>query len=195
MKEKNIFIKKTMDDYSDELKRLIIDIGDELSKGIKDGFGYKIANMDDNEAGLYSFLKNQGYDLNYKEFLNFLNECKELIEANEMLLDEISLEGIDEELNEDELATVSGGKGFWKKNWKKIAVGVGVSLVVGAAIVLTGGVGAVVVGAMAMGAPAGFTMLAVAGATANATLVTGCAIAGVAGATSIAAGAVGSLVD
>lgn len=195
MEEKKIFIKETVNGYSDELKRLITDIGDELGKGIKDGFGYRIANINDDEAEVYSFLKNQGYEITYKEFSDFIGDCRDILEANELLIEEISIEEIDEELDDDELKVVAGGKGWFKKNWKKLAIGAGAALLLGAAIVATGGIGGVIVGATAMGAPAGFSMLAVAGATAHATLTTGCIIAGATGAASMIAGGIGNLID
>lgn len=195
MSEQVIYVSNNVKSYSETLRKLIGDISDELNKGIKDGFAFKLANVENEETETYNFIKNQGYDIKYKEFTEFVSDCKGMIEANEKILDDVSKEQITEELSDNDLEQVSGGKGWWKKNWSKVAMGVGAALVVGAVLVATGGLGAPLLAAGIASQGAMLPMIGMGVVTAHAGLATGCAIAAGAGAVGIAAGAIGNALD
>lgn len=141
MEELNL--KRGMEDYGDGIKKLLTDIKYEIENNIRDGIGIKLASENESEVKTYNFLKNQGYDMSYKEFYEFYKESQVIVENNYDLIEKALEEQESSELNDDELEVVAGGKGWFKKNWKKVAVGAGIALLLGAAIVVTGGLAGV----------------------------------------------------
>lgn len=155
--EYSIKINKDMNSYSNDIKRLIIDISREIEKDVKDGIAGILSSSKKNEVELYEFIKDQGYAITYKDYQEFYEDCKEMIEIN---LDEVEKmikneEASTEELSDDQLEIVSGGglKSFWKKHKKEILIGgaiVAALAITAVIVVATCGVGAAAVGTAAV---------------------------------------------
>ncbi len=136
MSEQMLYISKNAENYSVGLKKLITDISEEMNKGIKDGLAYKLASVENEEVKLYSFIKNEGYDISYKEFTGFISDAKDIITANADFIDsalaEKLSEQISEELSDSDLEQVAGGKMKW---WQWLLIGIAaVALVVACVI-------------------------------------------------------------
>ncbi len=199
MSEQVFYYSSNAQNYSDNLKKLLRDIYDEVDKGIQDGLAYKLAGVEDDESKVYSFLKNEGYDITYKEFSDFVNDCNDTIKVNGQLFQDVTNEQMTSELSDSDLEQVAGGM----KLWQKLLIGVGAALLVGA-IILTAGLAtpAVVAGTaggalatMSTSACFGLAVTAATGtATATAASVT-TIVAGGLGIASLAAGGIGAAVD
>ena len=184
MSEKVLYFTSDPIKYSENVKKLIHDINDEVIKGIKDGFAYKLASVENDEAKLYAFLKNEGYDITYKEFTGFINDCKDTIKLNEQFIHEATSEHSSVELSDSDLEQVAGGMNWWQ--W--LLVGIGAALVT-AAIILTAGLATPLIAAAATGvAVTGATVAGFVGAAAGVAVT-----AAVAGGVGIASAAVGGI--
>lgn len=135
MAEQMIYISKNAEHYSKGIIQMITDIAEEMMTGVKDGLAYKLANVENEEAKLHAFIKNEGYDITYKEFSDFIVDAKEIISLNSDLIESTLAEQIaehsSEELSDDDLEQVSGGKLKW---WQWLLVGVAAVAVVVACV-------------------------------------------------------------
>ena len=186
MSEITLQTARTFGDYPEGIQKLFLDIKEEVESGLKDGIGMRLASQKGEASEVYGFLKDQGYDITYKDFNIFYEDSLKIIEDNETALERMMEEQSTQELSDNDLEQVAGGSGWWKKNWKKVAIGAGAVLVVAAVTVMTCGVA----GVAAAGAAASMTgMGALAPAIATAS-VTGYVSAGMAavGIGAIAAG-------
>ncbi len=138
MRELTLKTNKTIDDYSEGIGKLLFDIADEIKNEVKDGIGIKLASQSGDEASVYNFLKNEGYDITYKDFLSFNQDSKKIVEENEDAIKNMLLEQKSEELNDNDLEQVAGGKMKW---WQWALIGVGAALVIAAATIVTCGMG------------------------------------------------------
>jgi len=86
MAEQVIYFSNNVRNYSKNIKKLIDDISEELSKGVKDGLASRISSVENDEAKLYSFVKNEGYAISYKEFSGFIADCKKRLKLMNNLL-------------------------------------------------------------------------------------------------------------
>ena len=137
----SITLNKGMNHYSNEIKRLIRDLMVEIEGDVKDGIAHMLSTSQNDEVGTYNFLKTEGYDINYKDYQEFHEDCMDIIETN---LDEIERmvraeENSNVELSDEQLETVAGGglKSFWKKHKKKIIVGAVIVVAVAAVATIT----------------------------------------------------------
>lgn len=162
MAEQILYISENAKNYSAGLKKLIQDISEEMTNGIKDGLAYKLARVENEEAKLYSFIKNEGYGISYKEFTGFLSDAKEIITANadfiEGALADTKMEQSSEELSDSDLEQVAGGGMKW---WQWLLVGIAAVAIVVACVCIasvvasvgaclaTVGVGAIAAGGLA----------------------------------------------
>jgi hypothetical protein len=182
MSEQVIYFSNNVRSYSKNLKTLIEDISEEMNKGIKDGFAFKLANVENDDAKMYSFLKNEGYDINYKEFTGFISDCRETIDANEQLIRKVTSEQNSEELSDSDLEQVAGGTSWWKL----MLIGIGAVLLL-AAVVLSAGLATPLLAAAAIGASsAALTSAVIAGSGA---VLIGCGVAAAVGTAAIITGA------
>ena len=191
MSEQILYISENTKTYSEALKSFVRSVFEELESGVKDGLAYQLSKADDNETEVFNFIKSQGFDIKYKEFFGFYEDCQEMIKANAELLESMPIEEEVVELDDTDLEQVAGGSGWWKKNWKKVAIGAGAALVVGAALVATGGLAAPIIGASVAAGGGMLPVIATGVIAAHSGLAAGCAIAAGAGGASIAAGALG----
>ncbi len=148
MSEQLIYVSNNAQNYSVGLKKMIMDLSEEMTNGIKDGLAYKLARVENDEAKLYSFVKTEGYDLTFKEFSGFISDAKDMITANEEFINDILSEKIaefeSEELDDNDLEQVVGGNLKW---WQILLICFAVVALVVACIIaapLVAGVGAAV---------------------------------------------------
>jgi lactobin A/cerein 7B family class IIb bacteriocin len=203
MAEQTLFISRNAVNYSTGLVKLINDISNEMTTGIRDGLASRLGGVENDEAKLYAFIKNEGYPISYKEFTSFLVDAKEMVQQNEAFIRgaaaDQTAESRSEELSDQDLEQVAGGGLPW---WAWLLIAAAALLVVAACLVcpvLIGVVGAGLGAAVAGGLGAGLTIGVVAGAalastsvviaTGAAVAVAGAVVAGVA----VVAGAAGGI--
>lgn len=168
--------------YSKNLIKLMEDISEEIRQGIKDGFAYKLANVENDNAKMYSFLKNEGYDINFKEFSSFIIDCRKTVDANEQLIQKSSCEQMSEELSDNDLEQVAGGLNWWQS----LLIGIGAVLLVAACIITLGLATPVITTAIMVG---GAAAAVTAGVVATSAAGVATLIAGAVGTAAIIAGA------
>lgn len=174
---------KSINEYGLGIRKLLLDIKEEIENGTKDGIGMQLASQSGDETSVYNFIKNQGYDVTYKDFLIFHKDSKKIVEDNGETIKSLIEEQKSEELSDSDLEQVAGGLNWWQ--W--ILVGIGAALVIAAVTILTCGIGTGVVAAMS-GASMGFAAMSVAIPAAYAGAATAGFIAAVVG--GVGAGAV-----
>ena len=173
---------KSINDYGEGIKKLLLDIAEDMKNDIKDGVGIKLAAQNGDEASVYSFLKNQGYEINYKDFLLFQEDSKKIVNDNEEAIKGMIAEQKSEELSDSDLEQVAGGMNWWQ--W--LLVGIGAALVIAAITIVTCGIGTAVA---TIATTAGITSGAVGAAVATANVVAGVgAVVGAVGVGAIVAG-------
>lgn len=137
MSEQIVYGNKNFENYSKDLLKLIVDISEEMNKGIQDGLTFKLGRVENDEVKLHNFVRNEGYDITYKEFTDFIVDAKDLITKNSDFIDSALAEKIEElsseELSDDDLEQVSGGKMKW---WNWLLIGVAAVAVAVACVVL-----------------------------------------------------------
>ncbi len=96
--------------YSQNIQKLQKDIYDELTKNVSDGMVSKLMLIDDTDA-VYDFLKNQGYEFKYQEFVQYLEESNMYVHENITEIERYANTGESAygELSDDDLEQVSGG--------------------------------------------------------------------------------------
>jgi hypothetical protein len=154
----------TMDDYGKGIKKLLLDISEEIKNNIKDGIGMQIASQNGDEASVYNFIKKQGYEVNYKDFLAFHKDGMKMVNENEEAIKMMLEEQKTEELSDSDLEQVAGGMGWL--GW--LLIGIGAALVIAAVTIITCGVGTAVmasIGASVAAGGAGLAATAAVGAT------------------------------
>lgn len=138
MADQVLYVGNNAKNYSTNLKKLIDTIAEEMSKGIKDGLAFRFSSVENDETKLYAFVKNEGYDITYKEFSGFIADAKEVVLANkdflESIIGEQMSEQMSEELSDNELEQVAGGTAWWQ--WLLAAV---CAVAVIAAVIVTCG--------------------------------------------------------
>ena len=179
MAEQMLYAGKNVQHYSAALKKFIADIATEMTTGIKDGLGYKLCCLQNDEVKLHTLVKNEGYNITYKEFTDFIADAREIITLNADFIDSAladkKAEMGNKELTEDELAQVAGGKIKW---WAIALAGLAAVCLLVACIILIP-VTAVVSGAVAVGVGVGAAIAyGVAGSAVFAGAVTGASIMG-----------------
>lgn len=105
-----MLVNKDTNDYSDGVKKLITDIKKEMDEQIKDGIAMKLTGLRADKRGIYNFLKDEGYKMNYVEFSDFYEDGKKIVKENQIVLEKTFLEQSYTELSMDELEEVSGGR-------------------------------------------------------------------------------------
>lgn len=121
---------RPVEDYAQGIQKLFGDIYDEISRDIKDGVMHNLLTIED-ETQSYNFLKNQGYDISYKDFLEFVEDCRTNLFENADMIGRFIVENEQsvQELDDEDLERVAGGGlGNWIKSHKK-------EIIIGAAIV------------------------------------------------------------
>ena len=140
-----VYKSEWVNTHNPNFKRLFTDLGEEMNKGIKDGMAYRLANTENDETKIFAFIKNEGYDIPYKEFAEFTEVCKGVVVDNEDFLKNAMQEQMSEELSDSDLEQVAGGKKLPK--WAIALIAIGIAIVIAAAVVFTFGAGAVVAAA------------------------------------------------
>lgn len=174
-------------DFSSNVQILLKDILAEYEEKKTDGILSKLMGNDGSKEELYNFIKNEGYELNYKEFTKFYEASDAIVEKNKEYLVEACYkvnEKYSDELSENDLENVVGGK----LSWGKIAIAAGLGLAVGGLVIATGGLAAVAI----VGVGVGSTVLS--GSVAGVMIVGGVAAVG-AGGTAATVGAVSEAVS
>lgn len=138
---------KSINDYGAGIKKLLLDIKKEIEDGTKDGIGMQLASQKGDEASVYNFLKNQGYEITYKDFLIFNKDSKKIVEENEKALRSMLEEQKSEELSDSDLEQVAGGLEWWQ--W--LLVGIGSLIVLAAITIVTLGAATVALGGVLNG--------------------------------------------
>lgn len=147
----NIIDQKVITDkYSKGIFQLVNDLNEEVKTENKSGIISEISKMNSSEEEIYSFLKNEGYDISYKDYKLFYNDSLKAFGESENEISKVMRETYETELSENDLESVAGGK----LSFKKLGLSIGAALVIGGIVVATGGVAAVaiVVAAGATGA-------------------------------------------
>jgi len=175
--------------YSEGMLKLLEDMAKEVENKQKDGIAHKLAGHTGELVDVFNFLKNEGYDIKYNKFETFYKDAREIINADEEFFMNALNESMSEELNEDDLEQVAGG-GWFKNNWKKLLMGIGIAIAVVGLCIITGGLG----GAAIMAGVAGSAAMSVTGAMTaaagiyTAAIVTGAVMAVGGGAAALAGG-------
>lgn len=68
--------------------------------------------LNSSEKGLYNFLKDEGYQITYHEFMVFYKDTKIFIDQNELLYAKATSTN-DQELDDSQLSSICGG---YKRN-------------------------------------------------------------------------------
>lgn len=178
-----------------------------MTTGIRDGLASRLGGVENDEAKLYAFIKNEGYPISYKEFTSFLVDAKEMVQQNEAFIQgaaaDQTAESSTEELSDQDLEQVAGGGLAW---WAWLLIACAALIVVAACLVcpvligvVGAGLGATVGAALGAGvaigtiATAALASTSVAIATGAAVAVAGAVVAGVA-VVGAAAGGIGAAI-